>query len=74
MYTLRPPGLESAVQCYERSYPRTPTFVIGTAIVSRNPISLQGMVSWPVPSRVQNLKGSWLLDVDPHYFTNMVDA
>jgi hypothetical protein len=64
---LGPPGLESAVQRYERSYPRTTTFVIGTMIVSRNPISPQAieemnkrMASWPAPSLVQNLKGSWL--------------
>jgi hypothetical protein len=78
---LGPPGLESAVQRYERSYPRTTTFVIGTMIVSRNPISLQAieemnkrMASWPAPSLVQNLKGSWLSDVDQYYFSHMVDA
>jgi hypothetical protein len=75
-----PRGLESAVQQYERSYPRA-TFVIGMMIVSKNPISPETieemnrrMASWPSPSLVQNLKGSWLSEVDPYYFTNMADA
>ncbi len=75
-----PRGLESAVERYEMNYPGI-TFVIGTAIVSTNPISAQTieemnrrMASWPVPSLVQNLKGSWLSDVDQYYFSKMVDA
>jgi hypothetical protein len=75
-----PRGLESAVQQYEKNYPGR-TFVIGTMIVSRNPISPEAidetnrrMASWPAPSLVQNLKGSWLSDVDPYYFSKMADA
>jgi hypothetical protein len=75
-----PRGLESAVERYEISYPGV-TFVIGTAIVSRNPIPppiinemKRGMVSWPVPSLVQKLKGTWLAGVDQYYFSKMVDA
>jgi hypothetical protein len=75
-----PRGLESAVERYEINYPGV-TFVIGTAIVSRNPIPppiinemKEGMASWPVPSLVQNLKGTWLAGVDQYYFSKMVDA
>lgn len=76
-----PRGLESAVQRYEESYLRTTTFVIGTMILTRNPISPQTieemnkrMAYWPAPSLVQNLKGSWLSNVDQYYFADMVDA
>lgn len=75
-----PRGLESAVEQYERIYPDV-TFVIGSSIVSRNPIpppvldALQTrMAYWPVPSLVQNLKGTWLAGVDQYYFSQMVDA
>ena len=75
-----PIGLESAVKRYERKYPGV-TMVIGTAIVSRNPIppavseTMEArMASWPVPSLVQNLKATWLEDVDHFYFSQMVDA
>jgi hypothetical protein len=75
-----PRGLESAVERYEVNYPGV-TFVIGTAIVSRNPIPppvieemIYRMASWPAPSLVQNLKGTWLAGVDKYYFSEMVDA
>jgi hypothetical protein len=32
------------------------------------------MSSWPVPSVVENIKGTWLAAVDKHYFYEMVDA
>jgi hypothetical protein len=75
-----PRGLESAVERYELNYPGV-TFVIGTAIVSRDAIPppiinemKEGMAAWPVPSLVKNLKGTWLADVDQYYFSQMVDA
>jgi hypothetical protein len=75
-----PEGLGSAVERYERIYPGV-TFVIGTAIVSRNSIPppvtdemRARMSSWPVPSVVENIKGTWLAAVDKHYFYEMVDA
>jgi len=75
-----PRGLESAVARYEVNYPGV-TFVIGTLIVSRNPIPpsvsdemIERMASWPVPSLVQNLKGTWLAGVDEYYFSTMADA
>jgi len=75
-----PRGLESGVERYEINYPGV-TLVIGTAIVSRNPIPppiisemRERMASWPAPSLVQNLKGTWLAGLDQYYFTKMVDA
>jgi hypothetical protein len=75
-----PRGLESAVERYEITYPGV-TFVIGTDIVSRNPMPSEvnakmkaRMAYWPVPSLAQNLKGTWLTDVDKYYFSKMVDA
>jgi hypothetical protein len=77
-YALR--GLKSAVARYEVNYPGV-TFVIWTLIVSRNPIPpsvsdemIERMASWPVPSLVQNLKGTWLTGVDEYYFLKMTDA
>jgi len=77
---IAPIGLESAVKRYEAKYPGV-TFVIGTAIVSRNPIPSPindemkaRMAFWPVPSLAQNLKGTWLAGVDQYYFSAMVDA
>jgi hypothetical protein len=77
---VAPRGMGSAVKRYEKNYPGV-TFVIGTNIVSRNPIPpaviaemLARMDAWPVPSLVQNLKGTWLQDVDNYYFSKMVDA
>jgi hypothetical protein len=75
-----PIGLESAVQHYERNYPGV-TLVIGTAMVFDNStIPSVGteletrMASWPVPSLVQNIQGTWLGDADKYYFSKMVDA
>ena len=75
-----PTGLGSAVHRYEMKYPGV-TFVIGINIVSRVPIPpavidemKTRMASWPVPSLVQNIKDTWLVDVDNYYFSQMVDA
>jgi hypothetical protein len=75
-----PAGLESAVHRYEMKYPGV-TFVIGINIVSRTPIPpavtdemKTRMASWPVPSLVQNIKDTWLVDVENYYFSQMVDA
>jgi hypothetical protein len=74
-----PKGLESAVQRYEKDYPGT-TMVIGDFMVftdSTPPADDQlevRMASWPVPSLVQNLKGTWLGNADKTYFSEMVDA
>ncbi len=74
-----PKGLESAVQRYEKDYPGI-TLVIGDLIVSTDSPApgrdeLEGrMASWPVPSLVQNIRGTWLEDVDKTYFSKMVDA
>jgi hypothetical protein len=77
---IAPAGLESAVHRYEMKYPGV-TFVIGTNIVSRAPIPtavldemMARTASWPVPSLVQNIKDTWLLDVENYYFSQMVDA
>jgi len=54
--------------------------VIGDLIVSTDSPApgrdeLEGrMASWPVPSLVQNIRGTWLEDVDKTYFSKMVDA
>ena len=74
-----PAGLESAVQRYERIYPAV-TMVIGTAMVFDNSTppptdkELARMASWPSPSLVQNINGTWLGDVAKYYFSKMVDA
>jgi hypothetical protein len=75
-----PKQLESAVGLYEMKYPGV-TFVIGGGIVSRSPIPAwvtsemeERMAAWPVPSLVQNLKGTWLEAVDERYFSTMADA
>jgi hypothetical protein len=75
-----PEGLESAVQQYEKHYPGV-TMVIGGAMVFMFPDSppdgdeLEArMASWPAPSLVQNIKGTWLWDADKTYFSKMVDA
>ena len=72
--------LESAVGRYEMKYPGV-TFVIDGGIVSKNPIPVSvmnemeaRMSGWPVPSLVQNIKGTWLERVDENYFTHMIDA
>jgi hypothetical protein len=78
--SIAPPGLESAVERYEMHYPGV-TFIIGTDMVSRNPIPpavidkmKARMVSWPIPSLVQNLRHTWLAEVENYYFSKMVDA
>ena len=74
-----PIGLESAVQRYERNYPDV-TLVIGDLMVFTDSVSPANekwevrMASWPVPSLMQNIQGTWLADVDKTYFSKMVDA
>ncbi len=77
-----PRGLESAVQRYEKNYPGV-TMVIAdqlvffdsTDLAKYNGDALESrMASWPVPSLVQNIESTWLADVDPAYFSQMVDA
>jgi hypothetical protein len=77
---IEPTGLGSAVHRYEMKYPGV-TFVIGINIVSRVPIPPAvidemntRIASWPVPSLVQNIKDTWLVDVENYYFSQMVDA
>jgi hypothetical protein len=77
-----PRGLESAVQRYEENYPGV-TMVIADQLVFFDSADLakyngddleSRMASWPVPSLVQNIKGTWLADVDRPYFSQTVDA
>jgi hypothetical protein len=75
-----PMQLESSVGRYEMDHPGV-TLVIGTGIISRSPIPASvtnemeaRMARWPVPSLIQNIKGTWLEGVDKHYFSTMVDA
>jgi hypothetical protein len=75
-----PKQLESAVGRYERHYPGM-TFVIDGGIVSRSPIPVSvtneleaRMAAWPVPSLIQNIKGTWLEGVSEDYFSRMIDA
>jgi len=77
-----PRGLESAVERYERDYPGV-TLVIADQIVFDNSTDAAKynadelearMASWPVPSLLQNIEGTWLADVDKAYFSRMVDA
>jgi len=77
-----PVGLQSAVQRYEKAYPGV-TLVIADHMVFANSNDLAKvnsnemearMASWPVPSLIQNIEGTWLADVDKTYFSEMVDA
>jgi hypothetical protein len=77
-----PMGLESVVQRYEKDYPGV-TLVIADQMVFYNSTDLAKydgdelearMGSWPVPSLVQGIKGTWLADVDKTYFSQMVDG
>ena len=77
-----PIGLESAVQRYERNYPGV-TLVIADQMVFSNSTDLAKyngdqlearMASWPIPSIVQNIEGTWFADVDKTFFSRMVDA
>jgi hypothetical protein len=79
---IAPAGLESAVQRYERYYPGVTmviadqlVFVNSTDVTKYNNSEVEArMASWPVPSLVQNLEGTWLTDIDKTYFLKMVDA
>lgn len=73
-------GFESAVELYERDYPGV-TMVIGTMMIFDNstappaPGELEArMASWPAPSLIRQVKGTWLMDADEYYFSEMVDA
>lgn len=74
-----PRGLGSAVRRYERDYPGV-TLVIGDLLIftdSAPPANDEWetrMASWPFPSLVQHIQGTWLGDVDKTYFSEMVDA
>jgi hypothetical protein len=77
-----PRELGSAVERYERIYPRV-TLVIGDQLVFSSGEDMAKynseefearMAFWPVPSLVQNIEGTWLADVDRSYFSEMVDA
>jgi hypothetical protein len=75
-----PAGLESAVQRYEMNYPAV-TMVIGTVMVFDNSAAPPAndelearTASWLIPSLIQNIKGTWLEDMDKYYFSKMVDA
>ena len=70
------------MQRYEKDYPGV-TLVIADQIVFYNPTDFAKyngrelearMTSWPVPSLVQNIQGTWLGDVNKTYFSDMVDA
>jgi len=75
-----PPGLENAVQRYEVKYPGM-TMVIGTAIVfagSTAPPSAEEferhLSPFAAPSLFRNLDGTWLMNINPYFFSKMVDA
>jgi uncharacterized iron-regulated protein len=77
-----PIRLELVVQRYEKDYPGV-TLVIADQIVFYNSSDLakyngreleSRMASWPVPSLVQDIPGTWLGDVNKTYFSEMVDA
>jgi hypothetical protein len=74
-----PRGMESAVEQYEKHYPGV-TMVIGGMMVFTDSPPPDGdelerrMASWPAPSLVQNIKGTWLWDVNKTFFSKMVDA
>jgi hypothetical protein len=75
-----PKGLESAVQRYETNYPGV-TMVIGTSMIFDNSTAPPAdgelearMAAWPVPSLMRYVKGTWLMDVNRYYFSEMVDA
>ena len=74
-----PRGLGSAVRRYERDYPNV-TFVIGDTLIFTDaapPATDEWetrMASWPFPSLIQHIQGTWLGDVDKTYFSEMVDA
>jgi len=77
---IAPKGLESAVRRYETDYPGV-TMVIGTAMIfdlSTAPPAegeLEArMAPWPVPSLIRQIKGTWLMDINKYFFSEMVDA
>src|SRR5713226_8296934 len=76
---IAPKGLESAVRRYETDYPGV-TMVIGTAMIfdlSTAPPAegeLEArMAPWPVPSLIRQIKGTWLMDINKYFFSEMVD-
>src|SRR6202040_3603417 len=72
---------ESAVGLYEKDYPGV-TLIIADHIGFYNwsPLAKHNdelearMSSWPVPSLVQQLRGTWLADLGLNYFSTMADA
>ena len=77
-----PIRLELVVQRYEKDYPGV-TLVVADQIVFYNASDLakyngreleSRMASWPVPSLVRDIPGTWLGDVNKTYFSEMVDA
>jgi len=77
---IAPKGLESAVELYETHYPGV-TIVIGTMMIfdSSTAPPADGeietrMAPWPVPSLIRQIKGTWLMDINKYYFSEMVDA
>jgi hypothetical protein len=75
-----PVGLESAVQRYKTNYPGV-TLVIADVFSNLTDLPKfdsdemeARMASWPVPSLVQDIEGTWLVDVDKTYFSKTVDA
>jgi len=77
---IAPKGLESAVQRYETNYPGV-TMVIGTMMIFDSSTALPAdgelearMAPWPAPSLIRQAKGTWLMDVNKYYFSEMVDA
>jgi uncharacterized iron-regulated protein len=77
-----PIRLELVVQRYEKDYPGV-TLVVADQVVFNNPTDFAKyngrelearMASWPVPSLVQDIQGTWLGEVNKTYFSDMVDA
>jgi len=75
-----PIRIESAVQRYEKDYPGV-TLVIADVFSNPNDLAMFNsdelearMASWPIPSLVQDIEGTWLADVDKTYFSKAVDA
>jgi hypothetical protein len=74
-------GGRLAVGLYEKDFPGV-TFVIADheGFFNFRPLSQYNgelearMTSWPIPSLVQNVKGTWLEDIDRYYFSDRVDA
>src|ERR1700678_426341 len=70
-----------AVGLYEKDFPSV-TLVIADheGFLNFSPFSEYNgefearMTSWPIPSLIQNVKGTWLEDIDREYFSTRADA